>query len=136
MGVKNKKNKYISKTGQDRYRIVRNLNGKSCYFGAYDTIEEAIIVRDAIECAGWLKCEANRPRYSNPLPKYIRYNRNGYQVFKRLNGKIETFGTFHNLEDAVNERDYLVNVDWNLDLLVEVCESSNKIIWLNREVYV
>ena len=34
---RSREDKYISRTGDGRFRIVRKLNGKSCYFGVYDS---------------------------------------------------------------------------------------------------
>ena len=111
------------------------MNGKSCYFGVYDSLEEARLVKEGIEGAGWLRCERFRPRYSRPLPKYVYFNHGRFHVLKFVDGRLESFGSFSVLEDAVSERDFLVSVGWSYDNLESVGVFGD-VVWLNRRVYV
>ena len=46
--------KYISKYG-NVFMVRRTLNGKLQYFGSYETLEDAIKIRDYLEVHGWYK---------------------------------------------------------------------------------
>lgn len=39
----------------EKYNITKEVNGKSKYFGGYDTLEDAIKVRDYLKVHGWNK---------------------------------------------------------------------------------
>ena len=56
--------------------------------------------------------------------RYIRKTKAGnYKIVKWLNNKMVYFGTYHSLEDAMIERDLLVQYDWDLE---KVCECSDE----------
>lgn len=51
--TKDKPNRYITKNGSG-YRIKKSINGHETSFGSYKTLEEAIVVRDALEENNWV----------------------------------------------------------------------------------
>lgn len=52
-----------------------------------------------------------------PGTKNISYRKpSTYEVVKRINGKLEYFGRYHTLEEAIKWRDYFQQNKWNLDL--------------------
>ena len=79
-----------------------------------DTLKEAIEVRDNLEKMGWPYTR----KYTMKYPKYICRNGNKFQIHKMLDGKIESFGTFSNIDDAIKERDLLINADWDYENLL------------------
>lgn len=50
---KNKKLQYIYKHPSSSYEITKRVNGKNHYFGVYNCLEDAIIVRDALKSVDW-----------------------------------------------------------------------------------
>lgn len=113
----NRLNKYITKLN-GKFVIYKTINNKTQYFGSYETLQEAIDVRDALVSADWPYIMRNK---KHNLPKYIQRNMVGsYQIIKKFKGKSEHFGTFHKLDDAVDERNKLIKCDWDYDLLVEM----------------
>lgn len=57
--------------------------------------------------------------------KHITRIPNGkYQITKRMNGKQPSFGDYKTRADAVHERDILVELNWDVDLWVEL-ETTN-----------
>lgn len=67
-----------------------------------------------------------------PGTKYISYRPklDVYEVVKRINGKVEYFGRYHNLDDAIKCRDYFIEHDWDLNL--RLIHTINKNIRLKR----
>lgn len=60
-----------------------------------------------------------------------------YDVRKNINGVIEHFGTYKNLNDAIKVRNQLERSNWDWDI---ACECTNETknqqtIWLNKQIY-
>ena len=96
---------FVYKKG-DKWGIKQQL-----YFGTYDTLEEALEKRDQLLKEGELvsKMKKKDTRHINMT------NTGKYVIRKMINGKIEHFGTFNTLEDAIDERDYLESIDWDYE---------------------
>lgn len=47
--------RYIQEQGDGCYRIRKSVKGKLIYFGYYDSLEDAILVRDRLMELGWNK---------------------------------------------------------------------------------
>ena len=64
-----------------------------------------------------------------PGTKYISYRSNldVYEIVKRINGKLEYFGRYHTLEEAIQCRDYFIEHDWDLSL--RLIHTPNKNIY-------
>ena len=132
-------NKYIRKYGDNKYRIVKwkkihkgRNKGKFVqkHFGSFNDLESAKEYRDICIENNWH--EKLMPK-NNPNPlKYIYKNSVGhYFIGKRKNGKVEYYGTYSNIIDAINERDLLKKHNWSLE---KVCECSDDRI-AGEEVY-
>ena len=117
-----------------KYRVKRNncnhiyYNG-TCYFiqknqeyyGSYSTRAEAKNAVKFLKAHDWdtsyVKYRRNR---KNPISRYITRNKCGnYIITKRIDNKHYSFGTFHNLKDAEEERDELIRCNWDWDLLCD-----------------
>ncbi|PAV08082.1 hypothetical protein [Methanosphaera cuniculi] len=109
---KNNKNLYITnKNG--KYCVYKNLNGKTHYYGAYKTLEEAKKTRTYIIMHQWKK----PPVKENPDKHIYPYKKNKYRIIKQINGKAHDFGIYNTLEEARKERDLLIHSNWEYDYI-------------------
>ena len=113
--------------------IGKQVNGKYFYFGNYQSLEKAKKVRDYFVEHDWDISE--RFKFMEiPPTRYIRKTRAGnYKIVKWLNGKMVYFGTFHSLEDAMLERDLLVESNWDWEVLCECSDEGNNGIYMDWE---
>lgn len=116
--------KYITVTHSNTYTIQRTFNKKCKNYGSFPTLEEAKAYLEKVIENDWDEklLAKNNQKELYPL-RYIYKDKSGsYAVLKKINGKMERFGTFKRLEDAINERDLLIKYDWDFELL---CEYGN-----------
>ena len=135
-------NKHIQKYGDNKYRIIKwkkirkgRNKGKFVqkYFGSFNDLESAKQYRDICVENNWNEklMPKNNPLAFNPL-KYIYKTSTGhYRIMKQRYGKLEDYGSYSNLIDAILERDLLMVNNWDLE---KVCECSDDTI-LGKEVY-
>ena len=55
MTISSKKNKYIKPRNKTYYTIYKVINGKNTYYGSYNTLKDARLVRDNLEKHNWDK---------------------------------------------------------------------------------
>jgi viroplasmin and RNaseH domain-containing protein len=85
-------------------------------YGSFDTEEEARNYLDKLREEGVIQEKKLGRPFSNPKDRYIRKTEAGtYSIQKHINGVKCYFGTYHNLQDAREERDYLESIDWDYD---------------------
>ena len=104
---------YLNKNGS--FEIRKRIGGVLLYWGSFTTLEEAKLYRAYYIGKNWIV----NPHFRNHETRYIREQEGAFIVNKRTNGKLEYFGTFHDLEDAKNERDICIACNWDLDQIVE-----------------
>lgn len=124
----------IIRKRSNHYRVERN--GK--YYATCITYEQAYFYREELNKRGWdkknLKSIAeDYPKWYTWLNRFYIYisketndNRYNWQLAVtplNNNGKLETI-RYVNLEDALHERDFLVEHDWDYDLLVECIDDT------------
>lgn len=108
--------KYISRSGK-RYRVIRHMKNKKCKtYGSFDTLEEAIEMRNRLINTNW---ELPPKEYMGMM--YIQKDKNSWKIQKQLNGKQRCVARFKTMEDAINVRDMLVKFEWDLDYLELIC---------------
>ena len=106
--------RYIRKSGK-HYRIDKDIDGKKYNFGTYDTLEEAICIRDYFEENNWPLDE--RLKYTN-APLYISGNpERGWEVRKIIGGECLHMGTFKKYEEAEKEVEIYKQCGWDLDAI-------------------
>ena len=108
--------KYIYKTLNDHYQIVKLIDGKHVSFGVYPTLEEAQTARDYFQEHDWNvedKSKFKKSRAGNNPKRYIHKYGKRYIVRKRIGEKMVEFGQYKKLEDAQTARDYFEEHDWN-----------------------
>lgn len=132
-----KDTKYIYRVGE-YYRVSKTFSGKVKNFGHYNSLDEAIAIRDKLIENGWDDSFLG-------LRKVIRwedsYNRNihktnrGFDVVKRIDGELINFGSFETLEEAISYRDELEENGWEVashdDEFVE--EKYDEFIFLKND---
>lgn len=102
--------KHIKKVN-DYYAVYRYINGKSETFGHFRTLEEAKKKRDEVIAKNWdlslrIKTKKNR---------YIYKTDNDYKIYKRIDGKVEYFGSYKTFEEAIAARKNLENNNWYIN---------------------
>ena len=89
---------------------------------SFKTLQEAQEYKNKLRKHGLLKKAKPTPP-GRPFKKYedrylqktINVSCISYTIKKKLNGKYETFGTYHNLQDAREERDFLESIGWDYE---------------------
>ena len=111
--TKKRKPMYISyKNG--KYGIYKSINNKTYFFGAYKTLKEAKKIRNQIIMNGWKKIKTKKPK--NPT-QHIYKNKNKFRIIKQIGNKTQDFGTYNTLEEAIQERKYLIENGWEYDYI-------------------
>ena len=54
------------------------------------------------------------------LPKYVYKSKNGFEIRKRIDERVEYFGRFNDLETAIDELEVCQECNWDIDLMVEL----------------
>lgn len=121
----------------NKYLIIKHINGKDYYFGTYHTIEEAEKRVKEIRKKGWEKIIKDNERLiSTTVSNIIELPNGKYEIIKHIDGVRETFGVFEDYNDAENEVKLLRKSNWDYDAL---CESIDETIngepkWLSGDV--
>lgn len=117
-----------------RYTVRKVIHGIRRQYGTFDTVDEAIIWRDYCIQKGWSSNLLHEFKLTHKPLRHIgqfitKDNKVRYFIRHRENGKMESYGTFGNLEDALKERDLLEKYKWDWDLIVEDKLTNEE--WLN-----
>ena len=107
--------------------IGKQVNDHYYYFGNYQSLEKAQKVRDYFVEHDW-PINDRFKFIEIPKTRYLRKTKAGnYKIVKWLevNGikKMVYFGTYSTIDNAMAERDLLVQYNWDLE---KVCECSNE----------
>jgi hypothetical protein len=121
--TKNNKNKHICKTRCNTFTLQKCIYGKRVYIGSFNTLDEAIKVRDELNKLGWTKkaIKLYRKKYNQQNPKlnktrYINPYGNEYCIQKTVDKELLYFGRYKTLEDAIKVRDYLEKYGWSKNI--------------------
>jgi hypothetical protein len=104
---------YIYQRKNGWFEIRKRIGGVLLYWGSFPTLEEAKLYRAYYMGKKW---DVN-PHFLNK--RYIWKRGDIFLVAKTINGQKNYYGTFHNLDDAKNERDICMACNWDLDQIVE-----------------
>lgn len=84
--------------------------------GVFDTLKEAIDFKKKMIQEGVINPKRTRRPFKDYQNRYIQKTPAGnWTIRKKVGAKMEGFGTYHSLEDAREERDYLESIDWDYD---------------------
>lgn len=133
----------IYKHGENCYQISKTINGKKQYYGSYITYEYAYYVRERLIEENWNleKLQSIREeyplwytklielyRYVTPNIDYKSDNKHtGWRITvpsKYATPPLEIIHNYTNLEDALYERDFLEEHEWDYNLLVETIDDN------------
>ena len=100
---------------------------KRRYYGFAKTLIQALMIRDYGKATNY----APFPKIHNSKTHepYIHKAERGWMIVKSINGKMEYFGVFDRLEDAIAERDLLIKYGWNYDNM-ECLDEGNS--WIDK----
>jgi len=122
----------------DYYRVSKSFNGKLKNFGHYNTLEEAISVRDELIKNQWDDSFLGLRRVlrsSTVYNKHIHKTSRGYDVVNRIDGELINFGSFETLEEAVSYRDELEDNNWIIEPLFDepIEEKYDEFIYIKND---
>ena len=100
---------HIKKSSDNQYIVFKVINNKEKTFGPYNSLNEAKIAKRNLLSNGWESdLEFSRAKYG----KYIRKDGNNFKITKQINGEFHYFGSYSSLEEAIKNRDELVDNNW------------------------
>ena len=133
---KRKARGYIVKNSKQSYKVLY----KKKYICSTVTYEHAYYIREELNKVDWDLTQLDNilehyPVWYTKLIHLYRYivrshnDKDKYQLMIPLNyraekNKLESVGTYYKIEDALYERDILVENGWDYDLLVETIDDS------------
>jgi len=116
--------KYIASLPNGSYQVGKNFGSKRISYGVFKSLEEAQKHRDFCVAHDWSSdCRRIRFPHNNLLPKYISKSRDRYVVQKCEGNDVKVRCSFTNLEDALLERDLLIECNWDEERLWELDEA-------------
>ena len=117
--------KYIASLPNGSYQVGKNFGSKRISFGVFQSFEEAQKHRDFCVEHDWdiNICRRLVCPHNHTLPKYISKYKNRYVIQKFKDYELVVRISFTNLEDAVKERDLLMECGWDENLLMELDEA-------------
>lgn len=108
--TRSKYGKYILKSNNGKFIVRRTYGGKHHTFGYFKTLDEAIKCREDLVSTNW--GDLNISLQMRP-GKYISYNGIMYTVQRMVDGSINVYGFFKELDDAIKQRDWLIENNWS-----------------------
>ena len=103
--------KFIHKN-DDKFVIERKIKGELKTFGIFDTIEEAIKLREDLIDDNWgVEGEIVLIK-EGAYGKYIRFLNGVYKIEKTIDGELLSFGLFDTLDEAILARNILIENAW------------------------
>lgn len=122
----------------DYYRVSKSVNGELKNFGHYNTLDEAIAIRDQLIKNNWDDSFLGLRRVlrsSDSYNKHIHKTSRGYDVVNRIEGELINFGSFETLEEAISYRDELEENNWEVEPLFEesIEEKYDEFIYLKND---
>ncbi|WP_407422315.1 hypothetical protein [Methanobrevibacter sp.] len=126
----------------DCFRVLKVLDGKPEFFGAFPTPEEAKELRDLLIENDWDTSKIP-PKYlrsfiTNPNLErlnYIRKVKDKFVVSKVIDGELKYFGTYDTKEEAIEAREVLLNNNWQVEDTSDE-EKIDAFVYLTGDEYI
>lgn len=119
---------YITKN-KDGFMVQKYIKGKMEHLFFSTSLIECLMIRDQLIENDWDK-DTIPLRQSNTGEKYIYKIKGGYELKKYINNKMVHFGRYKTLNEAIIERDLLIEYDWDIEILCNAPVENTT--WLNR----
>lgn len=103
--------KYISEEG-DEFVVSRIIKGERKIFGKFTQLEYAQDYEYKLMINSW--DDSFKTDKISPYGKFIYRNNNKFVVERTIKGEKKHFGTFDNIEDAINTREDLIDNNWGI----------------------
>ena len=94
----------------NEYNIFKLKNGFLEYYGSFDDIETAKEVEEFLKENNWDKSLLGLDEYE----EFINFDGNKYIIQNLIAHELKTFGEYDTLEEAIIERDKLIEDNWGL----------------------
>ncbi|MBE6500205.1 MAG: hypothetical protein E7Z80_06660 [Methanobrevibacter thaueri] len=107
--TRSKYGKYILKDN-NKFVVKRTYQGVNHFFGSFNTLDEALKRREELVSTNWGKL--NIP-LNMKKGKYISFNGQMYMIQRMVEGSVNVYGFFNDLESAIEQRDWLVKHGWS-----------------------
>lgn len=103
---------------ENNFRVHKRINGIQRLIGSHKSLICALMIRDWSNANDWKKY----PKSKNKTGEHhiIQINKDPmkkYTVYKIIDGKHTTFGSYPTLEEAIKRRDECIQNNWSLDLI-------------------
>lgn len=98
---------------QDKFAVILEDNGQLHLLGIFPTYQEALKNKGNLlfEKVSYLNSSSNQYSKKN---KNIQKTSRGFNVSKRINGELVTFGTYDTHDEAVAARDKFIDDNWKV----------------------
>ncbi len=107
--TRSKYGKYIQKDN-NKFVVKRIYKGVLHTFGSFKTLDDALKCREDLVSTNWGDLNISLEMKKG---KYISYNGIMYTIQRMINGSLNVYGFFNDLESAIEQRDWLVAHGWS-----------------------
>ena len=127
--TRSKYGKYIQEDN-GKFIVKRVYKGVHHSFGSFKTLDEALKCREDLVSTNWGDLNITLEMKKG---KYISYNGIMYTIQRMINGSINVYGYFNELESAIEQRDWLIAHGWSR---LEVPDDSRRHIHKRGDEYI
>ena len=114
-----KRIKHIHTTSHG-YEIVKRIDGNLINFGSFDSLDDAIMLRDELEANNWVLPSDEEEIFEEKYDEFIYLRPDGkYYLKNEINGVMHIFGVFDNGLDAIEARLNCIKNNWSTYSLSE-----------------
>ena len=113
---------------KDGYDVLTGTSRKRRYYAHAKTLIQALMKRDYGIANNWKPYPYTHISKTSEL--YIHNSNGRFMILKEINKKMEYFGTFDTMEDAIAERDLLIKCNWDYDVMESIDEGDS---WIDND---
>ncbi len=110
--INENKGKFISEEGE-KFVVSRIIRGKRKVFGQFKLLEYAQDYEYKLMINSW--DESFATKNISPYGKFIHKNNNKFVIERTIKGNAKTFGRFDTIEEAIKNREYLIDDNWGVE---------------------
>ena len=103
-------------TPEKKFIVSKKINGDQRFLGSHPSLICALMIKDWCKAHNWEKYPKSKNKTGEHHIRQV--NKDGsYSVYKIIDGKHVTFGSYSSLEKAIERRNECVLNEWSLDLI-------------------